>query len=100
MGPRVSALRPLSAELAIVPAAKDDNCADRADQRTPHILLRVPDVALPAEKRVGVAAVEHRGDPLDQFVSGADRHRYADNEEARPRARRNDLATNDDFARN
>ena len=52
-------------ELAIVPATEEEDGTNRPDKRASHVFLRVPNITLPAEKRVGVAAVDRGSDPLD-----------------------------------
>ena len=68
----VSGIALESLELSIVHAREQQQRGDRADERHEHVPLRVPDVALGAEEGVGGGAAEHRGEPLDQLVGGAD----------------------------
>src|ERR1043165_4547973 len=71
-------------KLSIVNPAHKSQSGRRADTSHEHVLLRIPGIALSAEKRVCGCAGELSHGPFKQFVAGADCQANAENYESQP----------------
>ena len=87
----------LPAKLRVVHTRQQRERGDGADERHEHVGLRVPWIALRAEKGVGGFLALKRDEPFDEFVARADRETDADNEKSEPAAPREDVAAQQDF---
>src|SRR5205085_12562247 len=72
---------------------------ERADERHEHILLRVPHIALRAEKSICGRAANDSRPPLDEFITRAESQTHAGNEKEEPKAASERCAAQEYLAR-
>src|SRR3989344_735887 len=71
---------------AVMCSGKREHRDDSPNQRTKHIPLRVPDVALRTEEGLCPCSCCYRCSPLEKFIGRADGEHHADYEEWQPSA--------------
>src|SRR5881296_1219613 len=86
-------------ERAVVERAEHRLRRDRAEQGHEHVPLRVPHVALSAQKRFRGRAAGHGDPPFDELVACADRQAYGRDEHEQPAARAQGRRPQQDLAR-
>src|SRR5205085_12518132 len=72
---------------------------ERADERHEHILLRVPHIALRAEKSICGRAANDSRPPLDEFITRAESQTHARDEKEEPKAASERCAAQEHLAR-
>ncbi len=81
-------------------ASERNLCCGRTDERTKHVTLRIPQIALGSEKRVRTASFNQRHSPFKQLITRADCYANAHHHENAPPWAGYDAAPDQYFSRN